>query len=73
LFLGSYLSERLVQHCVSIMLTSGGLGDGLLCGSKLRGKLRAIAAVRFPRYEDAYGQDNGDKNLCELQPYTQRK
>jgi hypothetical protein len=68
LFLSCYLSQRLVQKGVAVVLASGSLGDGLLSGGELRGELGAVAAVGLPGYEDGDGQENGDENLCELEP-----
>jgi hypothetical protein len=66
LFLSCYLREGLGQLCVAVVLTSGGLGDGLLSGGELRGELGAVAAIGLPGNEDGDGQENGNENLCEL-------
>jgi hypothetical protein len=65
-FCAAILHQGLVQQCVPILLTGGGLPNGLLCGGELRVELGAIAAIGLPGYEYGDGQKDWDENLCEF-------
>ena len=66
MLLASYLRQCLIQQCVAIVLARGGLGDGLLCGGKLRGELGSVTAIGLPGNIDGDGQDDRDEDLCEF-------